>query len=115
MAFSTELVLAAQTGPSVEVVSTAVATTNTNSFTTSLTLPVGEWMVVVKCRTDASYVTAPGTISIDGGQVFRMAGDTAAITRPTGMRDAVTGGRSITIAFSYIKNRVFDIYGVRTG
>lgn len=72
MAFSTELVLAAQTGPGVDyrTVSTAERTTTTSSYSTLASVPVGEgtWLVAVSAPASNTNISNYWDIWINGNE-----------------------------------------------
>lgn len=119
MAFTTELVL--KGGPLANLITDSVTTGTTTSWSRTMTLPDGQWLVVSRCRT--AITTASGTtyqtISIDGSTAFRWyPGDgNADCTNATAMRQ-VSGGRVISIDISgsyFVPSRGWDFYAARVG
>lgn len=99
MAFETELVLAAQTAPPVEVITSSLTTGgNTGSWSVSMSLPPGQWLVAIRGRAEFSESSsADQRLEIDGVERF--------VWRPSGGRCSfptasavVGGGRSVTLA-----------------
>lgn len=121
MAFTTQLVLAAQTGPGVELIQDAVTTGTSTSWSKEITLPAGRWLVVVNGR--SNFTNTAGSreiVRIDGTDAINWnpGYGSADLYTPTGMR-IVTGGRAITINAASIVggkftgNSGWDIYAAR--
>ena len=121
MAFSTELVLAAQTGPAAQLIEDSVTSGTSTNWSRTITLPEGQWLIVARCR--AAIANASGstyqTISIDGSHAFRWypGNGSADCANATAMRQ-VQGGRVVTIAISgnyFVPSRGWDFYAARIG
>lgn len=121
MAFTTELV--ARTGTLANLITTAV-TTGGLGWSTTVVLPPGQWMVVVKGRTVYTALNnLRHYLTIDGADVAAIRGasdSTGRAENPTGMR-IVTGGRTITVGAPQASGGIgafrgtdgWDIYAAR--
>ena len=101
MAFSTELVLAAQTGPGVDykTVSTAERTTTTSSYSTLASVPVGEgtWLVAFSAPVRETSLSRYWDISINGDETRISTSSSGQLDSTTVIRHVVTITGPVTV------------------
>lgn len=120
MAFATALVLAAQTGPSAELIHQTVTTGSAGGWTHNITLPSGQWLVVARCRYSGVSLSYSSSvrIRIDGVERFTSSLNTTesegACAYPTAAA-IVTGGRTVPIAMTSARGSLgWDFWAART-